>query len=120
MEVSKKAIIGVAFGLLILGVAFVGASSYYSAYELHKRMLGADKFEAMHSAMMRGDFEAAEKYHETLDFECPMHELVKNNEISMRDFQIMHEWMASGNFPTEKPAELSDAAWELHKKHHPN
>ena len=79
----------------------------------------SDDFEAMHIAMMNGDFKAAEKYHETLDFECPMHESVTNGDISLEDFQIMHEWMISGNFPKEKPAELSEEAWILHKSHHP-
>jgi len=119
MELNKKILVAV-FGLLALGVAFVGASSYYGMNELHQKMMASDDFEAMHTAMMSGNFEAAEKYHETLDFECPMHDLVKEGDISLEDFRQMHEWMTTGNFPTEKPAGLSDAAWEMHKSHHPN
>ena len=69
MEISKKTLIGGVFAVLLLGVVLVGASSYYSTYELHKRMMASDDFEAMHTAMMSGDFAAAEKYHEALDFE---------------------------------------------------
>ncbi|RME52300.1 hypothetical protein D6783_05295, partial [Candidatus Woesearchaeota archaeon] len=105
--------------MLLLGVVLVSASGYYSAYELHKRLMASDDFVAMHTAMMRGDFKAAEKYHETLDFECPMHDLVKEGDVSLEDFQVMHEWMMSGRFPKEKPAQLSEAAWEFHKSHHP-
>lgn len=119
MEISKKTLIGGVFAMLLLGVVLVSASSYYSTYELHKKMMASDDFEAMHTAMMSGDFAAAEKYHETLDFECPMHDLVKEGDVSLEDFQMMHEWMVSGNFPKEKPAELSEAAWELHQSHHP-
>ena len=118
MEINKKILIGV-FGMLLLGVALVSASSYFSMNELHQKMMASDDFEAMHTAMMSGDFAAAEKYHETLDFECPMHDLVKEGDISLEDFQMMHEWMVSGNFPEEKPADLSEAAWELHQSHHP-
>ncbi|RMF06596.1 hypothetical protein D6764_01895 [Candidatus Woesearchaeota archaeon] len=105
--------------MLLAGVVLVSAGSYYSIYSLHKSVSSSDDFEAMHSAMMQGDFKTAEKYHEQLDFECPMHELVKQGDISLEDFQTMHGWMMSGNFPEEKPAGLSDAAWELHKSHHP-
>lgn len=117
MEINKKIMIGF-FAMLVVGIALVSASSYLNTYELHKRMMASDDFEAMHTAMMGGDFDAAERYHDTLDFECPMHELVKEGDISLNDFQLMHEWMISGNFPDEKPIELSDAAWELHKSHH--
>jgi len=119
MEISKKTLIGGVFAMLVLGVVLVSASTYYSTYELHKRMMASDDFEAMHTAMMSGDFAAAEKYHETLDFECPMHDLVKEGDVSLEEFQMMHEWMVSGNFPEEKPADLSEAAWELHQSHHP-
>ena len=119
MEVKKKTLMISIFTMLLLGVALVGASSYYNTYQLHKKMMASDDFEQMHTAMMNGDFEAAEKYHENLDFECPMHNLVKDGDISLEDFQKMHEWMTTGNFPSEKPADLSDAAWELHKSHHP-
>ncbi len=118
METNKKIIIGI-FSLLLLGVVLVSASSYYSMSELHKRMMGSDDFEAMHTAMMGGDFEASEKYHDTLDFECPMHELVKEGDISTEEFQIMHQWMMTNNFPQEKPKGLSDEAWQLHESHHP-
>lgn len=118
MELNKKILIGL-FGMMILGVVIVSASSYYSMSELHKRMMSSDNFEKMHAAMMSGNFDAAEKYHQTLDVECPMHDLVKDGNISLNDFRTMHEWMMTGNFPKEKPAGLSDAAWELHKSHHP-
>ena len=119
MELNKKTIILVLFGLLVVGVVLVGASSYYSMAQVHQRMLGADSFEQMHTAMMNGDFAAAEQYHQSLDFDCPMHDLVKDGDISLQDFEQMHQWMMSGNFPQEKPAGLSDAAWELHRSHHP-
>lgn len=119
MEVNKKTLVIGLFATLLLGVVLVGASSYYGAYEHHKRMMASDDFEAMHAAMMGGDFEAAEEYHDSLDFECPMHDLVKNGEVSFEDFQMMHEWMISGNFPEEKPTGLSDSAWSLHQGHHP-
>jgi len=118
MEIKKKTLIVGVFAMLLLGVVLVSASSYYSTYELHERMMASDDFEAMHTAMMGGDFAAAEKYHETLDFECPMHDLVKEGDVSLEDFRRMHEWMISGNFPKEKPADLSEAAWDLHKSHH--
>ena len=119
MRVSRKTLVAGIFAMLLTGIVLVSASTYYTMYGLHKKALGSDDFEAMHAAMMKGDFESAEKYHESLDFECPMHDPVKNSDISLEDFQIMHEWMSSGQFPTEKPAKLSDAAWELHKSHHP-
>lgn len=119
MEINKKTVIVGIFSMLLLGVVLVSASSYYSMNELHRRMMASDGFEEMHAAMISGDFEAAEKYHKTLDFECPMHDLVKEGDISLEDFQAMHEWMISGDFPKEKPAELSEVAWELHKSHHP-
>jgi hypothetical protein len=118
METNKKTIIGV-FSMLLVGIALVSASSYFSMNELHQRMMASDDFEAMHTAMISGDFEAAEKYHETLDFECPMHELVKEGNISTDEFQVMHQWMISGDFPQEKPKEISNAGWQLHKSHHP-
>jgi len=118
METNKKTIIGV-FSMLLVGIALVSASSYFSMNELHQRMMASDDFEAMHTAMISGDFEAAEKYHETLDFECPMHELVKEGDISTDEFQVMHQWMISGDFPQEKPKEISNAGWQLHKSHHP-
>lgn len=118
MKLTEKIIVGV-FAMLMLGVGLVGASSYYSMNELHARMVASDDFGKMHTAMMNGDFEAAEEYHQTLDFECPMHELVKDGDISLEEFQEMHQWMLTGDFPTEKPAGLSDAAWDLHKSHHP-
>ncbi|MBT3690628.1 hypothetical protein HOG16_00075 [Candidatus Woesearchaeota archaeon] len=118
MEINKKTMIVGVFAMLLIGVALVSASSYYSMNELHERMMTSDGFEEMHTAMMGGDFAAAEKYHETLDFECPMHDLVKEGDVSMDDFRLMHEWMISGDFPEEKPVELSDAAWNLHKSHH--
>ncbi len=119
MEVNKKTLIVGIFATLILGVVLVGASSYYNVYEHHKNMMGSGDFEAMHAAMMMGDFEAAEEYHDSLDIECPMHNLVKIGEISFEDFQMMHQWMISGNFPEEKPSTLSDSVWNLHKSHHP-
>jgi hypothetical protein len=118
METNKKIIIGV-FSMLLVGIALVSASSYFSMNELHQRMMASDDFEAMHTAMISGDFEAAEKYHETLDFECPMHELVKEGDISTDEFQVMHQWMISGDFPQEKPKEISNAGWQSHKSHHP-
>lgn len=118
MDVNRNIIVGL-FAALVLGVTIVSASSYYSMYELHERMMGADDFEKMHSAMMSGDFEAAEKYHEALDFDCPMHDLVKDGEVSADEFQAMHQWMMTGGFPQEKPNWLSDAAWEVHVSHHP-
>lgn len=104
MKIIKKTLIAGIFAMLLLGVVLVSASSYYSTYELHKRMMASDDFEAMHTAKMSGDFAAAEKYHESLDFECPMHDLVKEGDISLENFQMMHEWMISGNFPDKKPA----------------
>ena len=118
METNKKIIIGI-FSMLLLGVVLVSASSYYSMNEIHQKMMESDDFEQMHTAMMSGDFEAAEKYHETLDFECPMHDLVKEGDISTEEFQIMHQWMMTNNFPQEQPEEISDAGWKLHKSHHP-
>lgn len=118
MDMNKKIIIGV-FSMLLLGVVLVSASSYFSMNSLHQKMMVSDDFEAMHTAMMSGDFEAAEKYHETLDFECPMHELVKEGDISTGEFQLMHQWMMTGDFPQEKPESLSDEVWEIHKSHHP-
>lgn len=119
MEVNKKTLIVGVFVMLAIGVTFVSASSYYSMNQLHEKMISSDDFGRMHTAMMNGDFEAAEKYHETLDFECPMHNLVKEGDITLEDFQTMHEWMVTGEFPDEKPSFLSDAAWNLHKSHHP-
>jgi len=119
MEINKKTLTITIFALLIAGIALVSASSYYNMYEFHNRMMSSDNFEAMHTAMMNGDYAAAEKYHETLNFECPMHDLVTKGDISLQDFQQMHEWMVTNNFPQEKPAGLSDAAWDLHKSHHP-
>ncbi len=118
MNVNKNLLIGL-FATLTFGVAVVSASSYYSMYDLHQRMLGADSFEQMHSAMMGGDFDAAEKYHESLDFDCPMHDLVKDGDVSLSEFQQMHQWMMTGGFPQEKPDWMSDAAWEIHVSHHP-
>ena len=118
MDSGKTIIIGL-FSALLFGVAVVGASSYYSMYDLHERMMGSDNFERMHSAMMSGDFEAAEQYHEALDFDCPMHELVEDGNVSLSEFQQMHQWMVTGDFPQEKPDWLSDAAWEIHMSHHP-
>lgn len=118
MDIKSKILIGI-FSVLVVGVVLVSASSYYGMNEVHQRMLGADNFEQMHTAMMSGDFEAAEQYHQTLDFECPMHDLVKEGDVSLDDFQTMHQWMMTGNFPEEKPDGLSDAAWELHVSHHP-
>ncbi|RME31410.1 hypothetical protein D6789_02795 [Candidatus Woesearchaeota archaeon] len=118
MEMNKKLLLGIV-GMLVLGITLVSASSYMSMNALHKKMLASNDFEAMHDAMMRGDFAAAEKYHATLDFECLMHELVKNGDISLEEFRTMHEWMLTGDFPRTKPAGISDAAWELHTSHHP-
>ncbi len=117
MNSNKKVLIGI-FALLIVGVVFVSASSYLSMNELHERMIASEGFEEMHTAMMQGDFEAAEKYHENLDFECPMHELVKEGDVSLAEFQIMHQWMMTGDFPEEKPSSLGEAAWNLHESHH--
>ena len=83
-------------------------------------MAASDNFGKMHTAMMGGNFAAAEKYHQTLDVECPMHELVKEGSVSLGDFNTMHGWMMTGDFPKEKPAGLSDAAWQLHVNHHPD
>ncbi len=118
MDFNKKILIGI-FGLLIVGIVFVSASSYFSMNELHEKMVASEGFEEMHTAMMQGDFETAEKYHEKLDYECPMHDLVKGGGVSLDEFQIMHQWMMSGNFPMEKPASFSDETWNLHKSHHP-
>ena len=118
METNKKIIIGV-FSLLLVGVALVSASSMLSMNQLHQKMIASDDFEQMHAAMIRGDFEVAESYHSALDFECPMHELVKNEDVSLNEFQIMHRWMMTGDFPKDQPEEISDATWELHTSHHP-
>ena len=118
MNANGKIIAGV-FAMLIFGVGLVGASSYLNMYEFHQRLAASDDFESMHTAMMNGDFEAAEEYHQNLDFECPMHELVKDGDISLEDFQTMHQWMMTGDFPLEKPEGMSDAAWDLHVSHHP-
>ncbi len=115
----NKAMIASLFGVLLFGVAIVSASSYYGMYDLHKMMMGSDNFEQMHSAMMSGDLEAAEQYHEALDFDCPMHALVEDGGVSLDDFRTMHQWMVTGEFPSEKPAGLSDAAWDIHMSHHP-
>ena len=118
MDFNKKILVGI-FGLLIVGIVFVSASSYFSMNELHEKMVASEGFEEMHTAMMQGDFETAEKYHEKLDYECPMHDLVKGGDVSLDEFQIMHQWMMSYNFPKEKPAGFSDETWDLHKSHHP-
>ena len=118
MNVTGKIIAGV-FAMLMIGVGLVGASSYFNMYEFHQSMMASDDFGRMHTAMMNGDFEAAEEYHQDLDFDCPMHELVREGDVSLEEFQIMHQWMMSGDFPDEKPEGLSDAAWDLHTSHHP-
>lgn len=110
MEKKIMAIIGA----LLLGAVLVSASGYYSMHGMQ-----GDGFEEMHAAMMAGDYEAAEEYHEALDFECPMHELVKSGDVSADDFRQMHGWMVSGDFPEKKPEGLSDSAWQVHKRHHP-
>ncbi|NOX71533.1 MAG: hypothetical protein GXO64_02430 [Candidatus Micrarchaeota archaeon] len=116
---ETKILIASIFAALFVGTTLVAASSYYSMAEFHQRMMSSDDFAKMHAAMMSGDHEAAEKYHENLDFECPMHELIEEGKISDEDFRTMHEWMMTGNFPDEKPEGLNDAAWEIHKSHHP-
>jgi hypothetical protein len=119
MEISKKTLVVGVFAMLLLGIVLVGASSYSSIYDSHKRAVSSDDFEAMHYAMMNGDFATAEKYHEAAGFDCPMHDAVKNGDVSTEEFQMMHEWMVSGNFPSEKPEGFSESLWELHKSHHP-
>jgi len=118
MEMNKVLFAGV-FGMLLIGVSFVGASSYLSVQSVHEKMVASDSFEKMHTAMMSGDFEAAEEYHKNLDFECPMHELVTEGEVSIDEFRVMHEWMMTGDFPLEKPESISDDAWKVHMVHHP-
>ncbi|MBT3417118.1 hypothetical protein HOD05_03920 [Candidatus Woesearchaeota archaeon] len=118
MDLNKKVLISI-FSLLIVGVVFVSASSYFSMNELHEKMVASEGFEEMHTAMMQGDFETSEKYHEKLDFECPMHDLVKEGDVSLDEFQVMHQWMMTGDFPKEKPVDFSDETWNLHKSHHP-
>ena len=93
MEINKKTMIVGVFAMLLIGVSLVSASSYYSMNELHNRMISSDGFEEMHNAMMNGDFAAVEKYHKTLDFDCPMHDLVKKGDVSLENFQKMHEWL---------------------------
>ena len=118
MDLNKKVLISI-FSLLIVGVVFVSASSYFSMNELHEKMVASEGFEEMHTAMMQGDFETSEKYHEKLDFECPMHDLVKEGDVSLDEFQVMHQWMMTGDFRREKPVDFSDETWNLHKSHHP-
>jgi len=115
----NKTILTGILGALLLGIVLVSASSYFSMNELHEKMMESDDFEQMHTAMIAGDFEAAMKYHETLDYECPMHNLVREGDVSLDEFQIIHQRMTSGNFPKEKPDSLSNEAWNLHKSHHP-
>ncbi len=118
MNTNNKILVGI-LGALLLAVILVSASSYYSMRDLHEAMMDEGDFEEMHDAMFSGDFETAEAYHQRLDFECPMHELVEEGDISLDEFQMMHQWMTAGDFPSEKPEGLSDAAWELHMSHHP-
>lgn len=116
---QKTILLTAIFTVLLLGTTFVAASGYYGMHEMHARMVADDSFSAMNAAMLNGDYDAAAEYHEMMGVECPMHEAVTGGEISLDDFAIMHEWMMNGEFPTEKPAGLSDAAWELHQQHHP-
>lgn len=118
MGVNKKLVIGV-FSMLALGIVLVSAGSFYSVNDAHEQMVRSDGFAEMHVQMMAGNFEAAKEYHEKLDFECPMHDSVVSGEITMQDFATMQEWMMSGDFPSEKPDSISDAAWEVHISHHP-
>jgi len=119
MEVNKKTLIVGVFAMLLFGVVLISASSYMGMNELHEKMMASDDFEEMHAAMMNGDFDEAEKYHETLDYECPMHELVTDGTVSLDEFAVMHQWRMTGNFPEEQPKKISDAMWELHMSHHP-
>jgi len=115
----KTVLITALFAVLLLGAAFVAASGYYSMSQLHARMTADDSFSAMNAAMLNGDYAAAEQYHQVMGVECPMHDAVVSGDISLDDFATMHEWMMTGQFPTKKPAGLSDAAWALHLQHHP-
>ncbi len=118
MERNTILISGV-FAVLLLGAAFVAASGYYGMQQLHERMAADDGFAAMNAAMLDGDYAAAAQYHDVMGVECPMHDAVVDGDISLQDFATMHEWMMTGDFPSEKPAGLSDAAWALHQQHHP-
>jgi len=115
----KLWVLGAIFAVLVLGAALVGASGYYGMQQLHARMTADDSFSAMNAAMLNGDYAAAAQYHQVMGVECPMHDAVVSGDISLQDFATMHEWMMTGQFPTEKPAGLSDAAWQLHLQHHP-
>ncbi len=115
----KTILLAAIFAVLVLGAAFVAASGYYSMSQLHERMTADDSFSAMNAAMLDGDYQAAAQYHDVMGVECPMHDAVVSGDISLQDFATMHEWMMTGQFPTEKPAGLSDAAWQLHLQHHP-
>lgn len=119
MEISKKKFTVGIFVLLIVGVAMVAASGYYSVSDIHRDVMGKENYAKMHDAMMRGDFDKAEEYHSSSDFECPMHEVVENGEVSVEEFQAMHQWMGSGDFPDKKPGYISESAWEVHVSHHP-
>jgi len=115
---NNRVLIGLGFTLL-LGVILVSASGYYSMKTLHQQIVGSDHFAEMEKAMLSGDFRQAAKYQEELGFVCPMQELIEDQEISLEELQIMHEWMMSGNFPVEKPDSISRHTWEIHRSHHP-
>ncbi len=117
MERKMKVLVAV-IAALALGAALVAASGYYTMAQLHAQMASADGFSAMQQAMASGDYAKAASYHPA-GFDCPMHDAVVSGRISLQDFETMQQWMATGDFPTEKPANLSDAAWQLHQLHHP-
>lgn len=114
----KKLLAGI-FALLLIGVGAVGASVYYAPWQAHRSLVGAQDFDQMHAAMMRGDYETAEAYHEEAGNGCPMHDEIVNGAVSPEEFSQMHEWMMSGDFPQERPEGISEEAWELHVSHHP-
>ncbi len=116
---ERKTLVLVAvIATLVLGAALVGASGYLSMSERHAQMSASDSFAAMQQAMESGDYAKAASYHPA-GFDCPMHDAVVSGQISLQDLKTMQQWMATGDFPTEKPAGLSEAAWQLHQLHHP-
>jgi len=118
MNINKKLLMG-GFAFFLLGMALVSAGSYYNVRLTHEKMTASDNFGIMHAKMLAGDFEAAEEYHNKLNFDCPIHNMVKSGEISPEEFQLMHGWMITGNFPNQKPDSIGDDAWNLHVSHHP-
>jgi len=116
---KKNIVIISLVSILLLGIGLVSASTYFfNMHDRHMKMIGEDNFAKMQEEMLNGNYEAAEKYHEVLDFECPIHEQVKNGNVSIVEFSKMHEWMINNEFPEEQPTWLSDSSWEIHKSHH--